>query len=206
MPFAKLVMYMPNLSLDSSCYPSIISDYLQGMSLRAVAAKYHTDHHRIHRILDANSIEVRPKSKVKPITKYSNAHIAKYGNMLHHLRFDVELDWLLQFSDFDKLKFLNGQIVNKDGDRFNETTEWYISYIEHFYPDSRFNSLYFNYLSNSKNRYLKPSLDHIVPRSKGGTNSIDNLRYVTYFENMCRRDIDLSEWETMKSHIYDYFI
>lgn len=124
--------------------------------------------------------------------------------MMHHLRFDVTIDWLLQFEDFEKLSFLNRQITNRD-DRFTETTEWYKSYIERFYYDDSFNRLYARYLQTGKQKYLKPSLDHIIPKSHGGTNQIDNLRFITFFENMCKRDIPPEEWEKMKTHIYDYF-
>lgn len=126
--------------------------------------------------------------------------------MKNHLRYDVEIEWLCKFEDFDKLKFLNKQITNKDGTRFSNNKEWYISFIEKFYYDKQFNNLYQKYLNSNKDKYKKPSLDHILPRAKGGNNDLSNLRFVTYFENMCKRDMTIEEWENIKNNIQEYFI
>ena len=39
--------------------------------------------------------------------------LAKFKNMKAHLKFDVSLDWLMQF-DFNKLKILNKMICTRD--------------------------------------------------------------------------------------------
>lgn len=194
---------IPDKSIDC-----IICDYLSGMSLREVAKKYNTNHHRIKRILNKNGIQIRkPEPKhLRGVKKYGNDTIRRYANMKSHLRYDVDLEWLCQFVDFEKLRFLNKQVINKDGTRFCESREWYISFIEKFYYDEQFNKLYQNYLTSGKNKYKKPSLDHILPRSKGGTNELSNLRFITYLENMCKRDMTLEEWEYIKENIGEYFI
>ena len=184
----------------------VIRDYESGMSLRQVAKKYNTNHHKIKKILIENGCKIRQPKCTKGLRKYENSHIAKYGNMKNHIRFDIELDWLLKFDDFEKLKFLNKQISNKGGDRFNESIEWYKSFIEKFYYDEKFNLLYDNYLKSGNNKYKKPSLDHIIPRSKGGTNDLENLRFITYLENISKRDMTLNEWENIKQRLEEYFI
>lgn len=180
-----------------------MAEYLDGASLRSIAKKCKTDHHTIERVFLRNGIFLRPRVRKPAKRKYADKRHAQYANMMYHLRFDVTLDWLLQFKDFDKLCFLNQQITNRDK-RFAESTEWYVSYIERFYFDETFNRLYRRYLQSGKSKYLKPSIDHIMPKSLGGTNDIDNLRFVTFFENMCKRDIPPDIWAEMKSHIYDY--
>ena len=192
---------IPDKSIDM-----ILCDYLSGMSLRKTAKKYNTNHHRIKRILDKNNIEIRQPKCTRGLRKYENSKIAKYGNMKNHLRHDVDLEWLCKFEDFDKLKFLNKQITNKDGTRFCNDKEWYKSFIEKFYYDNQFNNLYQKYLSSNKDKYKKPSLDHILPRAKGGTNDLFNLRFITYLENMCKRDMTIEEWENIKNNIQEYFI
>lgn len=184
----------------------VIRDYKSGMSLRQVAKKYNTNHHTIKRILLKNGCEIRQPKCVKGLRKYENNRVAKYGNMKNHIRFDIELDWLLKFDDFEKLKFLNKQISNKGGDRFNENIEWYKSFIEKFHYDEKFNLLYDNYLKSGNDKYKKPSLDHIIPRSKGGTNDLENLRFITYLENISKRDMTLNEWENIKQRLEEYFI
>ncbi len=84
--------------------------------------------------------------------------------------------------------------------------EWYKSFIEKFYYDINFNRLYKNYLDSNNDKYKKPSLDHITPRSKGGKNDLENLRFITYLENMCKRDMTLNEWENIKQRLGEYFL
>ena len=58
-----------------------------------------------------------------------------------------------------------------------------------------------------KKKWLKPSLDHINPRSNNRSLiDLDNLQFLTWFENRCKTDIPQNEWENIKSKIKDYFI
>ena len=127
----------------------------------------------------------------------------RYLIMQKRLRYDIDLDWLMQFKDFDKLKFLNKSIMTHSNDRaYPSDTQWYISFIEKFYNDQYFNKIYNIYISTG-DKLIKPSLDHIVPLSKGGTNDIDNLQFLTWFENNCKYDI--TNWEEVKQNIKYYF-
>ena len=180
----------------------VIDMYTKGMSMRKISEYFNTNHKLISRILKRNNIETRKPKNLRGIRKFNDIDL-KYNNMKTHLRFDVELEWLKQF-DFEILKCLNDMISKTD--RWNETTEWYIEYIEHFSKDSQFLKIYNKYNSNKDDIYLKPSLDHIVPKTKGGTNDIKNLQVLTWFENRCKNNMSLEEWNTMKKRIGEYFI
>ena len=57
--------------------------------------------------------------------------------------------------------------------------------------------------------WAKPSLDHIIPSSKGGSNTLDNFQFLTTFENLAKRDMTMDEWKNFKQKTNttsDYFI
>jgi len=127
-----------------------------------------------------------------------------YRNMAAHLRFDIEWKWLARFDDVEKLKCLNDCITNRSG-RFAVDTGWYREYIKKFYSDRQFNEI-FSLWIGSKEKYLKPSIDHINPVSHGGTNEISNIQFLTWFENRCKNDMTQKEWDDLKNNIDQYLI
>ena len=52
----------------------------------------------------------------------------------------------------------------------------------------------------------KPSIDHIVPKAKGGTNDLNNLQFLSWFENRCKNDMTQNEWDILKNNINKYLI
>ncbi|MBQ0139140.1 MAG: HNH endonuclease [Kurthia sp.] len=181
----------------------ILCDYKNGLSMRKIAIKYHTNHHKISRILTDNGVPIRQPKNTRGLRKYETLEKSRYGNMKNHLRFNVSIDWLCQF-DFDMLKMLNEAITNRDN-RWDITDEQYVQYIEHFYYDEQFRTVYKRYKTNPC-KYLKPSIDHIVPKSKGGTNDLSNLQFLSWFENRCKNDMTQQEWEDIKRNINTYLI
>ena len=201
----------------------IIEGYRRGeTSLRDVALLCCTDHHRVKRVLEANGIEVI-KAKCKPFTKKHRRKIGMkskgrqsnlgkkmpkrslYKNMAAHIRFDVTSKWLSGFSDVEKLKFLNSAITRRGG-RFDLTTNDYVGYIEKFYDDRQFNDIYFAWITSQKNKWIRPTIDHINPRANGGENDLDNLQFLTWFENRAKCDMTQAEWDNVKLNMKDYLI
>jgi hypothetical protein len=192
------------------------------LSLRGVGSVVNKNHHFIKRVLIKNNIKIE-KGRIKPITEEHKKSISKscigrigwnkglksskeslYKNMVSHLRFDVSLDWMKQFEDVEKLKCLNSAISSKGG-RYNESDSWYKEYIETFYNDKGFNTVYQKWILD-KTKYKKPSLDHINPKCNGGINTLNNLQFLSWFENRCKNDMSQLEWNKLKTNITDYFI
>lgn len=129
-----------------------------------------------------------------------------YKNMLAHLKYNVTLEWLENFDDVEKLKFLNKSIT-RGRDRIGFTDDTYKRFIEKFYYDNQFNVVYKKWLLSDKNKWHRPSLDHINPKSKSGSLiDIDNLQFVTWLENRAKVDMPADEWKSIKKRIQDYFV
>ena len=115
----------------------------------------------------------------------------------------LTLEYVDSFQDFEKFAYLHKQIVKLF--RVNELTElYYKEYIDKFYNEEQFNNIYMTWKESNNEKdttfydWYKPSLDHIVPKSRGGDNSLDNLQYLTVFENLSKRDMTMIEWEEFK--------
>ena len=128
-----------------------------------------------------------------------------YKNMQAHLRFNVSLEFLQQFDDIEKLKMLNRMATSRSG-RFEISDTDYQLYILRFYYDDAFNKIYQKWLNSGKEKYFRPSIDHVTPISLGGNHSVENLQILTWFENRCKNDMAQAEWDRLKNNIGDYFV
>ena len=128
----------------------------------------------------------------------------------------ITQSFLDKFSNnFEKFLILH-KILTHTTDKYytNCDIKEYEKAIEYFYNDKQFNAVYDFWLKhkNENNTFYdwaKPSLDHITPRSKGGTNNLNNLQILTVFENLSKRDLTYNEWKQFKEKTNtksDYFI
>lgn len=206
---------------------SVITTYKPGeTSLRKVAELCRTDHHRVKRILDKNNIPII-KAKSKRCEKYQKQIDVKesYEKRLQSINttnisdIDIRLfkamsckndklplEFLLtNFSDYDKIHTLT-EIRRSCCDKRNinkesiELQNYYLKY----YNDPLFDRLYKQYLDNNKDKWYKPSLDHITPVISGGNNSLDNLEMMSWFENKSKGKKTKDEWIKIKELIFKF--
>lgn len=214
----------------------ICLEYRAGVdSLRDVAHRLDTNHKLVGKYLRKNNIEII-KAPPKPISDIHKRKIGEKSkgieawnkgtkakknkptghkrvmpmknrieNMRSHMRWDIDVSFLEKFEDFNKLKFLNKSISRKRD--FGEiSTEYYKEFILKFYNEPQFNLIYSKWKDNGEQNLLKPSLDHIFPKSRGGSNELDNLQFLTWFENRCKNDMTQDEWNSLKLNIKEYLI
>lgn len=206
---------MTQLNLDE---PKIVNMYdIEQYTLRDLAERFGTDHHTIRRLLVRNGVEITRRRTRKPFTeehrrKLSESHRglptwvkgkkmpenANRKNMVAHLNKGVTLSDLEKYTDFDKLKFLNGVLSRYSKDTSFNLRGPYIAYLDKFYFDDQFNKLYSDWLRSGKNKWYMPSMDHKTSKSNGGDTELSNIQFITWFENRAKAEMNVDEWEAFK--------
>ena len=115
--------------------------------------------------------------------------------MQAHMKFSVELEFLKRFDDIERLKCLN-KLITRDRVKIHFDMEKYKAFVEKFYEDKEFIRR-FEIYSETKNKWDLPSLDHIIPLSKGGTWDLENLRIISWFENRAKCDLTIEEFDSL---------
>jgi hypothetical protein len=193
------------------------------LTMRQVAERLGTNHHRVKRILLARGVRITRKTGLRQFSPEHRQHIsesckgretwnkgltmpddARRKNMRAKLGHSIDID---RYPDLERLKILT-RLTSKHRKHF-PTPESRQAFLDRFYFDHNFNAIYDAWIASGKDRWLYPSLDHMSPKANGGTFALDNLRFVTWFENRAKADMSLDEWETFKTNTHtvsDLFI
>lgn len=185
-------------------------------SLHRIAKQFGTNDHFVRRRLVEMGVKIDKTNRVRPpfsdeqrkkigaTSKGRKGHwtgkkmpkSSLYKNMQAHIQWKVELEFLTQFDDVERLKTLNG-LLTRDRVSAHFDTEKYKRFVEKFYYDEKFIRQVAIY-QESSNKYDRPSIDHIVPLSRGGTWDLDNLQIISWFDNRAKCDMTQAEYEAMK--------
>lgn len=127
----------------------------------------------------------------------------------------ISEEFINKFKNFEYFLYLhkllmssttNGYYANCDIKEYENAILW-------LDKNQQFHAVY-NFWEKTKKEntfydWAKPSLDHIIPLSKGGTQKISNLQILTVFENLAKRDMTMEEWKNFKKETNttsNYFI
>lgn len=131
---------------------------------------------------------------------------------------EADETWLYNFylEDWEKFQTLHSCIMRTSGIKTNDwkNKQEYKAFYEYWWHDPQFNLIYNNWKKSQMNTntfydLLKPSIDHKIPKSRNGNNTIENLQFLTVFENLAKRDMTWDEWQEFKKITHttsDYFI
>ena len=140
----------------------------------------------VKRVLEANGINPsKPKQNYKQDRKNTKRWYARQNE-----------DFLKQFDDAELLAAVI-KVFKKD---WNYDLEQYRQFILKFYNDTTFRFSHSSFLKTGDG-FFAPNIDHIIPKSKGGTNDLDNLQCLTRFENMAKHDANEEQWSHRKQNI-----
>ncbi len=190
--------------------------YENGYTLRMIAKQFNSNHHFVRRRLVEMGVEItrfgRIQKPVSEATRKKISDIAKgrpsywkgkkmpqtslYKNMQSHLQWNVELDFLMRFEDIERLKALN-RLLTRDRVSVHFDTNKYKQFIEKFYYDEKFIRQLKIY-RDSGNKYDRPSIDHIIPLSRGGTWDLENLQIISWFDNRAKCDMTQEEYDEIR--------
>jgi len=122
------------------------------------------------------------------------------GNLIKTSKANLTEEYVLQFKDIEKYAFLHKSFSHAKGTDLS--SEEYKKFMDQHYNGIQFNKIYNNWKESERGETFydlaKPSVDHILPLSRGGTSNADNLQFLTVFENLCKRDMTQEEWENFK--------
>jgi len=182
-------------------------------TLRMVAEKLGTNHHTIKRILIRNNVAITRQNRLRIFTQEHKDKISKAckgrvgwasgktlpesfcrANMKGRMGTKIDLD---QYADYEKLKLLSG-ILSRHKKHLCQNDAMRKAFLDKFYFDPAFNAIYDLWISSGKNKWYYPSIDHIEPKSNGGNFALDNLRFITWFENRAKADMTFADWNTFK--------
>ena len=182
-------------------------------TLRRIADHFGTNHHRVKRALVALGVEITNAHRLRePMTVERRAQIGKQSRgrkawnkgvtadeaqirrmMKARMRTGIDLD---AYPDLQRLQLLV-RLTSKHFKHLGSDAARK-AFLDRFYFDGQFNRIYDKWLESGKSKWLFPSLDHKVSKCNGGSWELDNLQFLTWFENRAKAEMNQDEWESFK--------
>lgn len=165
-------------------------------SVNSIAAKYREKYGTIAeatvaKFLKANGYKTFSRGKKPPLSE-----AVKRGMMDAAFERDYEKPDLSRYPDYGKISFLSRRYTYY-------RWKWEIActrteFFDQFYFDQRFNQLFDIWKQNDHHELLTPSFDHIVPVTRQGTSTLDNIQCLPIWENRAKYNFTQDEWSEFK--------
>jgi hypothetical protein len=182
-------------------------------TLRRIAGQFGTNHHRIRRVLNKHAIPITAKRRRPPMSEARRRQISERtkgrtswskgltlpesfcrSNMKGRFGGKIDLD---KYPDYPRLKFLTA-ILSKRKHGLGGDDASRVAFLDRFYFDEAFNAVYDAWIASGKDKWSYPSLDHKHAKSNGGDWDLDNLRFITWFENRAKAEMSVKEWDDFR--------
>lgn len=185
----------------------ILNEYIENKrSLTWIARQLKVDRKKVKEFLIDNDIKIVKQ----PVSVETRKSLSKprpielsYKNCINHITYPgFDEKYIRSFNDIKKFALLRSMMIHHLPQEFY-TEQWLKGFMNKFYYDNKFNKYYNDWL-NIENRaeYAKPSIDHIIPLSKGGTWNLDNLRIIPWCVNRAKYNFMPDEWEEIKNKYF----
>lgn len=182
-------------------------------TLRRIADEFDSNHHMIRRILQRNNIELTKTQVRAPMSEKQKKAISarnkgrscwskgkvlpesfRRANMKGRSGTSIDLD---AYPDYERLLFLMQRVSSRKSD-LAPSDEKRKEFLDRFYFDEVFNAIYDAWVAHDKCKWWYPSLDHKTSKFAGGGWEIENLQFLTWFENRAKAEMSAEEWLEFK--------
>jgi hypothetical protein len=182
----------------------------QGYTLRMIADELGTNHHMVRRVLTRHGVTITQQGrKRKPFTNEHRRKISeaskgrpswsagkvlpesfRRANMRGKLGTSIDLS---KYADYARLSFLT-RFLSKRREfiGFNDSVRE--PFLDKFYFDEQFNRIYDAWIASGQSKWWRPTLDHKHSQSNGGNWELENLQFLTWFENRAKAEMNDDEW------------
>lgn len=185
----------------------------EDLSLRQVAARLGTNHHLVRRILERHGVAVVQKHRPRTFTESHRQRLSEAGkgrvpwnegltmsedsrrkNMAAKMGTAIDLS---RYPDLARLLILT-RLQAKHRAHLAPDDATRQAFLDRFYHDAAFNAVYDAWIASGKDRWFYPSLDHKHPKASGADWTLENLQFLTWFENRAKADMTVEEWEAFR--------
>jgi hypothetical protein len=190
---------MSNIVFTQEQIEFIIQCYNEHPSAKSISQKYRVRFGRIASQTITNFLKRNGYYTFSRGSKPPLSGAAKKLMMTAKFQRDKEEIDLTRYPDYEKISLLSKRFSIYRW-KFNAKLIR-LEFFEKFYFDQQYNNVFDMWRKHKYHKLLTPSIDHIIPTSRGGLTTLDNLQWLPVWENKAKATLTQVEWEDFKKVI-----